>query len=189
MEFWESIENIYSELEKKQNQMDSILNESRELIKLCSKAITLMHVSDIKRAEEIVSELATRKDSLLKDSNSSGMGFYSVQPLQEYAEAKILLGILKERRIMLCDEVGVPQEPYILGLMDVVGELKREVLQALGSDRAKDAEEFLAYMKEIYDSTRGIRFSDSILPGFRRKQDVARAQIESAWSDILSRKD
>lgn len=186
MEFRENIERIHSALDRKQESMDVILRESREIIRLSSKAVTLMHAGDIAGAKAIVEGLDERKEALFRSASESGMGFYSVQPLQEYAEARILLGIINGGRIMLEDEVGVPREPYILGLMDVVGELKREILEALSNDRRDDAKKFLASMKEIYDSTRGMRFSDSVLPGFRRKQDVARAQIESAWSDILS---
>lgn len=41
-------------------------------------------------------------------------------------------------------------------------------------------------MRMIFDGTRSIRFAEAVLNGFRRKQDVARIQIESAGSEILS---
>ena len=41
-------------------------------------------------------------------------------------------------------------------------------------------------MKQIYDGTRKLRFAEAVLSGFRKKQDVARIQIENAGSEILS---
>jgi translin len=186
MDLKEQIESIHGSLEKKQQSMDRILQKSRDMVRMSSKAITLMHSGKMDDAASIVSGLDAQRDEMLSMSKEDGMGFYSVQPLQEYVEAKALLGIIKEGRIPLAAELGVQQEPYVLGLMDVVGELKREILESISSGKGELADAYLAKMKEIYDSTRGIRFSDSVLPGFRRKQDVARAQIESAWSDILS---
>ena len=40
-------------------------------------------------------------------------------------------------------------------------------------------------MEKIYEAVEPFQFSNSILPNFRRKQDVARRQIEQARSEIL----
>ncbi|MCL4388410.1 MAG: hypothetical protein M1564_02480 [Candidatus Marsarchaeota archaeon] len=186
MDLKEQIEIIHESLERKQQGMDRILQRSREMVRMASKAITLMHANRMDDAASMISEMDSQRDEMLKMSKEDGMEFYSVQPLQEYVEAKALFRIINDGSIPLAEGLGVPQEPYVLGLMDVVGELKREILESISSGRGELADAYLAKMKEIYDSTRGIRFSDSVLPGFRRKQDVARAQIESAWSDILS---
>jgi len=41
-------------------------------------------------------------------------------------------------------------------------------------------------MKGIYDSTRSMRFANSLVPDFRHKQDTARIQLENAGSEILA---
>jgi predicted translin family RNA/ssDNA-binding protein len=40
-------------------------------------------------------------------------------------------------------------------------------------------------MKDIYDMTRSLRFAEATLQGLRKKQDVARIQIENAGNEIL----
>ena len=40
-------------------------------------------------------------------------------------------------------------------------------------------------MSDIYDSTLHMRFANSILPDFRRKQDTASIQIEGVMNEIL----
>ena len=108
------------------------------------------------------------------------------QAYQEYAEAKIFFEIKKKGSVPSYSAVGVSQESYLMGLMDVMGELKREILESLRENKVKEAEEYFDKMRAIFDGTRSIRFAEAVLNGFRRKQDVARIQIESAGSEILS---
>ncbi len=70
--------------------------------------------------------------------------------------------------------------------MDVMGELKREILEELRRGNLKKAENYFNKMRLIYDDTRSLRFAEAVLNGFRRKQDTARIQVESAGSEILS---
>jgi translin len=70
--------------------------------------------------------------------------------------------------------------------MDVMGELKREILEELRKENYKRADAHFEKMKLIYDTTRSLRFAEAVLAGFRRKQDTARIQLENAGSELLS---
>jgi len=70
-------------------------------------------------------------------------------------------------------------------LLDSMGELKREMYESIRKGRKKDAEEYFALMEEIFDALLPLRFSNAVLPDFRRKQDVARIQIEQARGELL----
>jgi translin len=104
---------------------------------------------------------------------------------QEYAEARIVLCAIEEKRIPSFEELKVPEIPYLTGLLDAVGELKREMYESLRKGRKDDAEKYFVLMETIYDSLLPLRFSNSILPEFRRKQDAARHQIEQARGELL----
>ena len=108
-----------------------------------------------------------------------------MQSMQEYAEATIFFGIKFAKRIPGIEEVGVPDDAYLTGLMDVVGELKRELIESLSLGHNDEAKRYHASMVEIFDSTREVRFAEAVLPGFRRKQDIARIQLESAAAEML----
>jgi translin len=82
-------------------------------------------------------------------------------------------------------ELGMPFEPYLLGLCDLVGELRREMLEMLKKGKKKEAEKYFELMSGIYDELMPIRFSNSLLPNFRKKQDVARGQVEQARSELV----
>ena len=73
----------------------------------------------------------------------------------------------------------------VLGLLDSVGELKREMYESIRKGKKKDAERYFALMEEIFDALLPLRFSNAVLPDFRRKQDVARIQIEQARGELL----
>lgn len=171
-------------LTKKQRDFDNVMDLVRDIIRDSAQTITLLHNNDIKGAMKRLNS-ASKMVNTLKKFNSV-FGYYAKQAYQEYAEAKIFFEIKQHHEIPSYTKIGVDQESYLMGLMDVMGELKREVLEALRDGKLKDAEQYFKKMRAIYDSTRSVRFAEAVLNGFRRKQDVARIQIESAGSEILS---
>ena len=175
------IEKRIMELE---SQMERVMALSRSVIRTSGKSMTAMHVKDAGRAKDLLAQ-ASRMVSELR-SAERGMEHYSMQAHQEYAEAMILHSVLGRGKIPTASEIGEAEIPYLLGLMDSVGELKREAFESMRAGRLKEASRYYAIMLDIYDSTAHFRFANSIVPEFRRKQDVARIQLESAISELVS---
>ncbi|MCL5430134.1 MAG: hypothetical protein M1504_01495 [Candidatus Marsarchaeota archaeon] len=176
-----NVEDATNYLVKKQSDFDSVMTVSRDIIRGAGQSITLLHNN--KDAKKSINEMSEKVKALKK---MDGLFKYQTQQAyQEYAEALIFQSIKEKKKIPSSEELEIEYEPYLLGLMDVFGELKREILEVLRESDVKKAEEYLEIMKEIYDTTRKLRFAEAILPGFRKKQDVARIQIESAGSEIL----
>ena len=63
-------------------------------------------------------------------------------------------------------------EAYLTGLLDATGELKREMYESLRHNKKSDEEKYFEMMEGIYDELLSLRFSNAVLPEFRRKQDV-----------------
>ncbi|ASI14012.1 translin [Candidatus Mancarchaeum acidiphilum] len=177
------IEKYERQLEDKEKLYDEISLESRDIIRGSGIAITLLHNGNKKESKDKINLLSKSVKSLL--GKDSGFRYYTLQAYQEYAEAQIFYNLLINDRFVVLDEIKIPTESYILGMLDVVGELKREIISLLMSRNVKRSEQLFHYMEEIYDKTRTIRFPEVILPGFRKKQDVARIQIESAGNEIV----
>ncbi len=178
------IEAISWHLTKRQADFDSVMQITREVIRDAGQAITLMHNDEVKKAASKIKGMASSLRKLRKLDPE--FRYYTSQAYQEYAEAFIFFGIKKHGGIPGMKMVSVDREAYLMGLMDVVGELKREILESLRKNDVRGAEHYLDTMKQIYDSTRSLRFAEAVLNGFRKKQDVARIQIENAGSEILS---
>lgn len=178
------VKSISKYLTEKQKDFDKVMTLVRDTVRNSSQTITMLHNNDAKNAAKMLNA-ANRMVSSLKKFDPV-FGYHAKQAYQEYAEAKIFFEIKMHNSIPPYSKVGVDQESYLMGLMDVMGELKREILEALRENKIKDAEEHFKKMRTIYDGTRSIRFAEAVLNGFRRKQDVARIQVESAGSEILS---
>ncbi|MGC8571939.1 MAG: hypothetical protein ACP5RI_03375 [Candidatus Micrarchaeia archaeon] len=182
-ELYKDIDHITSYLEAKQENLDKILIITRSIIRDSGNAITLTHNKEIAKAEDIIKKL--QKDIIKLKNIDSGFKYNSIQAYQEYVEAASFLNIITTGKLPKIKELNVDDEAYLLGIMDVVGELKREIIELLRNNKIEDAKEMLSIMEAIYDSTRKLKFAESILPGFRKKQDVARIQIENASSQLL----
>jgi len=103
---------------------------------------------------------------------------------QEYSEANIFLSLIEESRFVTPDGISVPSVDYVLGLADVIGELRRLALDALREGDLKNGEKCLQIMDEIYTELMGMDEAYMLVPGLRRKCDIARRIIETTRGDI-----
>jgi translin len=182
-ELYKDIDSITKYLENKQDSLDKILLLSRNIIRDSGHVITMIHNNEIKNASISINKISKYILKLKKFENN--FKYNTIQAFQEYAEAYIFLNIKKTGKIPKMEDLKINEESYLLGLMDVVGELKREIVGLLMENKIVDAKKLLKIMEAIYDSTRELKFAESVITSFRKKQDVARIQIESAASQIL----
>ncbi len=167
-----------------QERKDRVMSLSRDIIREAGRSITLMHAKQLGKAQSCIKRMQTLVKKLKQEEY--GFEYFSMQAHQEYVEAIAFYTILKAHRLVSFKELGVSEISYLLGIMDLAGELKRETLDAIRENDAKAANAYYNFMKSIYDSTRAMRFANSVVPEFRRKQDTARIQLESAASEMLS---
>ncbi len=177
------ISDIEKNLTGKEEALDEVILKGRTAVRACSNTIKAVHAGDMKTAEKHLAEAEKTVQQLVKKKTEFSSQVNHV--LQEYAEARIVLWAVEKEKIPSRKELGVDEIPYVLGLLDSVGELKREMYECLRKQKKKDAEKYFALMEEIYDALLPLRFSNAILPDFRRKQDVARIQIEQARGELL----
>jgi len=134
----------------------------------------------IDKAQEIISKL----QGLAKEHpDIIYSGMFSAA-LQEYSEANILLELIQESRFVTQDEVNVPAVDYVLGLADVIGEYRRLALDALREGDAEKGEQCLKIMDEIYIELMAMDEAYMLVPGLRRKCDIARRIIETTRGDV-----
>ena len=151
------------------------------------QAILLIHQKRTKEAEILLKkaqkihtkldEILTMQPSIICD------GLYSAA-LQEYSEANIFQKLTQENQFITPEEINVPSIDYILGLADVIGEYRRLTLDSLRIGNAEKGEKHLQTMDEIYTELMAMDESYMLVPGLRRKCDVARKIIEITRGDI-----
>lgn len=149
------------------------------------QSILLIHKGEGKRAEELLEEaerLLREVRGLLESYPEFSAHGEVAAAREEYAEAEILKAL--EEQGAFPEPLEVPLESYLLALGDVVGELRRAVLDDLREDRFERAEERLKRMEEIYDALISTEEASILLKGMRRKIDVARSVIEATRGDL-----
>ncbi|MEK6982173.1 MAG: hypothetical protein AABX38_04545 [Candidatus Micrarchaeota archaeon] len=176
------ISEIEKTLMKKEGEFDKIMTKTREVVRNCSNAIKAAHAHDWTVAHTHLKEAEKELKEMRKFENTHSQVNHV---MQEYAEAVIIINAIDNKKISTFKEVGVPIESYLTGLLDAVGELKRETLESLRKGKKDDAEIYFKMMEDIYDELLPIRFSNSVLPEFRRKQDSARFQVEQTRAELL----
>lgn len=181
-ELAKSISYIVKELSKQEKEQDKILGSVRQIVRCCANAIRLIHTRKIAEAER---EIADAEREIAKFARTKKFEYLLLQPYQEIAEARLLLAAVQKKQLPSWKNLKMPFEPYLLGLCDFVGELRREMLEMLKQEELAEAERYFELMSEIHEHLQTIRFSNSLLPNFKKKQDVVRMQMEQARSELV----
>ena len=181
------LEEIKRELTQKEEFAEEAHDEMRKITSLSKQAILLSHQKKLDDAEkqlEKATDLIRRVRELAKDYPAIiYWGMFSAA-LQEYSEARIFVKLIEEARFVSPAEIDVPVVDYVLGLADVVGEYRRLALDALREGNVAKGEKCLQTMDEIYVELEALDEAYVLVPGLRRKNDVARRIIESTRGDI-----
>jgi translin len=178
---------IRKELKEKDRVREKAQKDMRKATSLSKQAILLIHQKKlneakklIKKAKEIISRL---NDISTKYPQIVYSGLFNATH-QEYSEANIFLSLIQESRFITPEEINVPSVDYVLGLADVIGECRRLALDALREADVEKAEKCLQIMDEIYTELMGMDEAYMLVPGLRRKCDIARRIIETTRGDV-----
>lgn len=82
--------------------------------------------------------------------------------------------------------MGVENAAYLNGLGDVVGELRRHILDLIRKESFEKAEAFLDIMENIHAVLIDFDYPDAITGGLRRKTDISRSLIEKTRGDVVN---
>lgn len=181
------LERIQEELKKRDEIREEIHKDMRKATRLSKQSILFLHQERFEDARKLlkeVSKLLRKLRRISKDYPDLAYSGLVNAAHEEYAEACTLLMLIEEHRFPNPKKLRVPPISYVLGLGDVVGELRRRTLDALRKGDVKLAEDTLLRMEEIYVKLMSMDDAFHIVPGLRRKCDVARHIIESTRGDV-----
>lgn len=183
-ELEKTIAEIVEELKVLERKQDEALGASRQIIRDCANAIKHLHTGEMAEAKK-AAKLLEHKIGELKNKVGGEFGGITHPIYQEYTEIMALLAVHERKSLPTYRQLGVPAAAYLNGLADSVGELRRALQISLKNGDRKAAEYFYAKMNEIYENLMLVKFSSSIVRELKRKQDVARQQLEQARSELL----
>jgi translin len=182
---------VLNQIKQELKEKDKIHEEGqacmRQTISLSKQAILQIHQKKMKKAEKLIQEASENIKRLQETSNKHPEmifgGFYSAT-LQEYSEANILLNLIRRNEFITPREIHVLPADFILGLADVIGEYRRLALDYLREGNVKESEECLQIMDDIFIELLSLDETYMLVPGLRRKNDVARKVIEITRGDV-----
>ena len=172
---------ISKNLEKTNSKREFLIKNNRETVILCSQAIISIHKNDLSTAKK---KIAKAKSELtkLKQKSTGDLVRYIITPEQEFVEAVSLLAVIEGKEIPSVKSLKVSDESYILGLLDCIGEIKRQVIDKIRVGDSRRATQLFDIMENLYLLLYPFASYDKIVKEARRKLDVNRMLVEETRS-------
>ena len=178
------VSKIEAELDEKDEVREVALKSSRAVIRLSGSILRGLH-----RKEKVSEQFETLRDEvsrllgLLVDHPDIAVAGYIESAFQEYAEAGIMISLLEKDDVPSPEDLGIGGVPYLLGLADSVGELRRFCLDELKSGKVEKANRYLEKMEDIFTELMRFDYPEAILP-VKRKQDIVRSLLEKTRGEV-----
>ncbi len=178
-------------LNEKDAVREEVIKLSREITRLAGSIVHLVHRGEWSQAGELLvkaRELVRELNKLVEkhpDLKYSGLVYNC---LGEYVEAYMFYSIITQHSTPSISELEVTIVPYLQGLGDLIGEIRRYVIKLLDELKIEEAEEYLEVMEYIYSELRKLDYPDALTPGLRHKVDVASRLIEDTRVLLLNTK-
>ena len=182
-----SLNKISKSLSEEQDSREFLLKNTREVIILCSRSIISVHKGDIKSAKNNLNQARI----LLKRYQKKAKGDlrrYIITPEQEFVEAACLVAIVEKKEIPTDKKLRVLPESYILGLLDLIGELKRMIFDKIRIGDIDEATKIFEIMENLYLHLYPFSMYDKVVKEARKKIDVARILVDNVRGAITEEK-
>lgn len=187
------IEDVKDRLDAYLDLREQGIKQSRKVVELSRGLIVEIHnrasTIDTSR-KELLEEFHKVQKKMKQDPRLKHAGFWR-NAMQEFTEAitfhSLLTSFLSEGQAKLPspEELGVTDKAFVLGLADVPGEIKREVLHYIKEENFKNAGELLGFIDKIYQKLMKFDYPHSVLPGFKKKRDVIRGISLSTHETLI----
>jgi translin len=162
---------------------------SRKVIRSSANGIRALHRGEWDAAGGLIDQagalLAEITGALHDHPDILHAGFIS-DAAKEYAEARITEALFRGRPIPGFVELGIDPIPFLHGLGESVGELRRRLLDLLRAGEVEPAQTTLDAMDQIVDLLAEMDYPDGMTAGLRRTTDVSRSLVERSRSDLTA---
>ena len=166
---------------------EQALRMSREIVRNSANSIRATHRGEFPTARHLLEEitvLTKEINAILEYHPRVYYAGFVEDAMKEYAEAATTLSFVQGHTPPRLEELGIGAAPYLNGLAEAVGELRRYSLDSLRQDEFDRCERILAVMDEVYSILVTMDFPEAVTSGLRRRTDAARGLLERTRGDI-----
>jgi translin len=181
------IEKIENHIGEKEQVREDALKASRDIIICCRKGIQQLHRNQIAEAETFMKQASAKLVQLYDITKNHADIFHTgfvENASQEFVEIQCLYNIMRGEDLPDPDAIQTTYSSYLLGLCDVVGELRRGALDFMLEGNTTKANEYLGYMDRIYDAIMSFDYPSALVP-IKKRQDMVRSLIEKTRGELV----
>ena len=185
------LDGIFQEIRTYYDKMDEvrekILPLQRQTVRICSEIIKNVHRTEF---TEIPAKIEAAKQNLIQlhtliaQAPGSLPKDYLQIVKQELGEAVIFSDLVVNNTIPQPAECGIELEDYAYACADVVGEVRRYILKCLRNEQYTLAMNLLEDMTELFNNLFTMDYPNGLIPGLRKKIDVARGILTRTEADV-----
>ena len=165
------------------------LPKSRTTIRFCANAVRSIHRGDFATAATLLADaqglLREMHDDLRDHLDIYYAGFVA-DAQKEFAEASVTAAIVQGQPLPTPATLGVELAPYLNGLGEAVGELRRHTLDELRHGNLAACEPLLGAMDDFFALIVSLDYPDAITNNLRRTADVTRGILEKTRGDLTA---
>jgi translin len=165
VDFGPIAEPIRGRLDAMMSAREKGLPAARDAIRSCANSIRATHRGDTELANQLMDKargaLDVAQEALRPFPNVYYAGFLQ-DAEKEYAEAKLTQALIAGTQIPGPEEINVGDAPYLNGMTEAIGELRRHVLDIMRHGELERGEELLQAMDDIYYMLIAIDYPDAI---------------------------
>jgi len=166
---------------------EQALPASREVIRFSANAIRAVHRGEFDEARQLLDRAAQRlKDTeyIREETPEIYFAGFMTDARKEYTEAHVTLAVLSGQKLPKPEDLGVEPSTYLNGMAEVIGEVRRYILDSLRRDSFDGCQEFMDVMDEIYSILVTVDFPEAVTGGLRHSTDQMRGVLERTRGDL-----
>ena len=175
------------QLNDRNRDREQALAVSREVVRMSANAIRAVHRADFEEARGLVQKGAARlkeAEHIRQDNPLIYNAGFMNDARKEFTEANVTLAVISGGPLPGMEELGVDPSSYLNGMAEVIGELRRYILDRLRSDQVERCQEMMELMDEIYGVLVTVDFPEAVTGGLRHTTDAMRGILERTRGDL-----
>ncbi|MHA1838030.1 MAG: hypothetical protein ACTSVH_08700 [Candidatus Heimdallarchaeota archaeon] len=187
--FEESMDKIKKKLEEEDKVRDELLSTQRRTIRICSEAIKSIHRKEFEESDKKITDAAKN----IKHMSLIVKGLASLEcwrgltdASQELGEAIIFGSIVRNDVLPSVEECQITWKSYMLAHCDVIGELRRYLLDSLKNRDFVNAQRAFEYMEYLYSELMTVDYTKMLVGSLRSKLDVGRNLVNRSRTDLIN---
>jgi translin len=190
-DFKKNLEDTFASIVRDLDEMDTLreklLSIQRNIVRKSSEIIKRVHRNELGDIQVQFSEIKVMIEEFEKLNSKLPLDLpkdYELILKQEFGEAAIFYDLIINDQLKKPEEIGLNSYQYCYAIADVMGELRRFCLSCLIKEKIEESLKIYNYMEEIYSVLFSLDYPSGLIPGLRKKIDVARNSLNSTQSEI-----